>query len=390
MLKHRTPRKSAVAVLIAVSLGLAACSSDDDDNGGNDATPDTMVDTGDETPDEATDNMVSLDLTLDSTITVPPANVDGAGGTGSVVVDTETGAISGSVTVSGLTGPVTVAHIHQGDVGVAGPVLIDLEASEDNLTFTVPEGSALDAAQIEAFNDGLLYINIHTAANMPGEVRVQLVEAVDAAPEAGSVTFTFRNLSEFQPMTPPNVILHNGQDSASPIRFFEVGAPATGEVIQIAENGVFGPLNEVAQGQITAGTVGAAGIAFSDPANPGPLLPGGTSTLTLDSILPDQVLSVVSMVVCTNDGFSGVDSIPIEEGTTTLTIYDAGSETNVLTLDYWVPPCGTESNITDDEGGVITLHPGQSGSEIPADQTEAVFDFASGTELLEMTITINE
>ena len=64
-------------------------------------------------------------------------------------------------------------------------------------------------------------------------------------------------------------------------------------------------------------------------------------------------------------------------------IYDAGSETNVLSLDYWVPPCGSDANVTDDENGSVTLHPGQSGSENP------VFDFDAGTRYLEVTVTRN-
>jgi len=59
------------------------------------------------------------------------------------------------------------------------------------------------------------------------------------------------------------------------------------------------------------------------------------------------------------------------------------AETNVLTLNYWVPPCGGTGNIGDDEGGAITAHPGQSGSENPD------FDFPAGSQFLELTITPN-
>ena len=39
--------------------------------------------------------------------------------------------------------------------------------------------------------------------------------------------------------------------------------------------------------------------------------------------------------------------------------------------------------MTDAEGGLITAHPGQSGSEDPA------FDFEAGTELLQVTVSFN-
>jgi len=349
MLKYRKPRKAAVAIMIAASIGVVACSSDNDDNEVVPApNPEAMepevmepVVMGPEEmgPDESeapmggsqlNPNLVTLnDLVLSSEITVPPAvGAEGASGTANISVDTETGAIAGSVTVQGTTGPVTMAHVHQGAAGEAGPVVIGLESDEAGTTWSIPEGSALDAAGIQAFNDGLLYINVHTEANAPGELRVQLDDSATTAP-SGSVTVSFRNLSASQPMTPPNVILHNAPGAENGIRFFEVGTPATAEVVMIAEDGVFEPLDDVAQGQIGAGTVSAAGTAA--PEAGGPLTPGAMSSITLMPEMPDQVLSIVSMVVCTNDGFSGVDSIEIEDGTFTMPIYDAGSETNVLT-----------------------------------------------------------
>ncbi len=117
---------------------------------------------------------ITLDLTLSPDITVPPADAPGASGTGSITVNTSTGAISGSVTVSSTTGQPTVAHLHVGGVGEAGPVLIGMDSNDDGSVWSFPEGSALDAVGIEDFLNGNLYINVHTAANAPGELRVQL------------------------------------------------------------------------------------------------------------------------------------------------------------------------------------------------------------------------
>jgi len=136
------------------------------------------------------------------------------------------------------------------------------------------------------------------------------------------------------------------------------------------------------------GSISASAVGFADPANPGPLLPGNTATVDLDLASEDQVITIVAMVVCTNDGFTAANSRTLSADaseTFTTPIYDAGSETNVLTLDYWVPPCSPDGspNITDDENGSVTMHPGQSGSENPN------FDFEPGTEFLEVTITRN-
>lgn len=366
-----------LASVLAVGLLVAACSSDDG----------AVVVNGGDTGSELNPNLQTLSVTLDSTSTVPPANVDGASGEGSFSVDTGTGVIAGSVTVTGTTGQPTAAHIHSGAAGEAGDVVVAMDGNEDGTVWTVPDGSVLDAAGIALFEAGNLYVNVHTDANSAGELRSQLVDA--SAPNPGSITVTLTNNAEFQPMTPPVVLLHNAPGADNGIRVFEVGQPAIDQLIAIAEDGNNTPMVDLAVGLQASGGVSAYAVGFSDPDNPGPLLPGASATVNLDVELADQVLTIVSMLVCTNDGFSGVDSHTLSaEATETFTapIYDAGSETNVLTLDYWVPPCsadGVSDNLGDEENGSIMLHPGQSESE------NTDFDFSMGTEYLEVTITRN-
>ncbi len=213
-----------------------------------------------------------------------------------------------------------------------------------------------------------------------------VVSAEGSAPAAGSVTVTLTNTSEHQPMTPPVVVLHNAPDADNGMRLFYPSQPASDAIIAIAENGNNGPMIEQL-GYLTAqGLASEYAVGFADPANPGPLLPGMSASVTLDLASDDQVMSIVSMVVCTNDGFSAANAhtLSADASETFLApIYDAGSETNVLMADYWVPPCGSPANMTDDENGSVTLHPGQSGSENPD------FDFEAGTRYLEVTITRN-
>ena len=326
----------------------------------------------------------TVSFTLNSEVTVPPANVAGATGDATINVNTETGAVSGSVTVSGLTGTPTAAHIHAGAAGEAGPVVVGLESNADGSVWSVPEGATLDADSLALFEAGSLYINIHTEANAPGEIRGQLVnDSGDAT--GGSVTVTLTNTSVYQPMTPPVVVLHNAPHAENGMRLFQEGQPANPAVVSIAEDGNNTPLVNLLGYLADQGRASEFGLGFADPANPGPLLPGMSATVELDLASDDQVLSIVSMVVCTNDGFSAVDSHTLSAGSETFLapIYDAGSETNVLMLDYWVPPCGTSANITDDENGSITAHPGQSGSE------NSIFDFEAGTRYLEITVTRN-
>jgi len=99
---------------------------------------------------------------------VPPVNAGGSGD-GTIRVNSD-GTVSGSVTTTGVQG--TMAHIHQAAKGQNGPVIVPLTKSGD--TYTVPAGAKLNDAQMKAFKDGGLYVNVHTAANKGGEVRGQL------------------------------------------------------------------------------------------------------------------------------------------------------------------------------------------------------------------------
>ena len=100
---------------------------------------------------------------------VPPVSASGSG-SGTIRVNAD-GAVSGSVTTTGVEG--TMAHIHQGAKGQNGPVIIPLSKNGD--TYTVPSGAKLNDAQMKAFKEGNLYVNVHTARNKGGEVRGQLV-----------------------------------------------------------------------------------------------------------------------------------------------------------------------------------------------------------------------
>jgi hypothetical protein len=99
---------------------------------------------------------------------VPPLSVSGSGG-GTIRVASD-GAVSGSVSTTGVQG--TMAHIHQGAKGRNGPVIIPLTKQGD--TYTVPAGAKLTDAQMQAFKNGDLYVNVHTNVNKGGEVRGQL------------------------------------------------------------------------------------------------------------------------------------------------------------------------------------------------------------------------
>ncbi len=74
------------------------------------------------------------------------------------------------VTVNGLSGAITGAHLHYGAFGASGSVAYPLAFSGNTLTgsLTVP------FTFLDSIFRGLIYMNIHTAANPNGEVRGQV------------------------------------------------------------------------------------------------------------------------------------------------------------------------------------------------------------------------
>ena len=100
---------------------------------------------------------------------IPPVTTAGsASGTFSVAADRS---VRGSVTIRGMTP--TVAHIHEGEAGKIGPVIIPLTKTADDV-WSVPEGAKLSDAQYASFKAGNLYYNVHSVTYRGGELRGQI------------------------------------------------------------------------------------------------------------------------------------------------------------------------------------------------------------------------
>lgn len=116
---------------------------------------------------------------LSGDVEVPPVTTMAAGD-GAITVKPDM-SVSGKVMTSGLAG--TMAHIHIGKAGTNGPVVITLSKSSDN-EWMVPAGSKLSEAQYQAYKAGELYVNVHTAAHKPGEIRGQLTPPMTMSPKS--------------------------------------------------------------------------------------------------------------------------------------------------------------------------------------------------------------
>jgi hypothetical protein len=102
---------------------------------------------------------------------VPPVTST-ASGTGTITVAAD-GAVSGSVTTTGITA--TMAHIHMApSKGANGPVIVPLTQSSPGV-WSVPAGAKLTPEQLKAYQDGLLYVNVHSAEHKAGEIRAALM-----------------------------------------------------------------------------------------------------------------------------------------------------------------------------------------------------------------------
>src|SRR5262245_31294540 len=103
---------------------------------------------------------------------VPPNDTKGTGMV-DAKYDTATMKLTWTVTYSGLTGPATAAHFHgPAKAGVnAGPII-----TLENLASPMKGEATLTAEQAKQLADGLWYLNVHTAAHPPGEIRGQLMK----------------------------------------------------------------------------------------------------------------------------------------------------------------------------------------------------------------------
>ncbi|MDE3054828.1 MAG: CHRD domain-containing protein [Gemmatimonadota bacterium] len=110
----------------------------------------------------------------------PSTNVTG---TGTATLVLEGNRLHYTLTVKGLSGPATMAHIHVGKVGVSGPPVFSFPVKHE-AAGTLAEGSVDLAKEVSKgvsgdslkalLADGGAYVNVHTKAHPGGEIRGQV------------------------------------------------------------------------------------------------------------------------------------------------------------------------------------------------------------------------
>jgi hypothetical protein len=139
---------------------------------------------------------------------------------------------------------------------------------------------------------------------------------------AQTIDVTITNLTHGLHFTPLLVSAHTNTSN-----LFVAGTTATAALQTMAEGGNIAPL-------VAASVEGT--VNSTNPAG-GLLAPGSSTTVANLDTGSNDVLSIVAMVLPTNDGFMGLNSWAIPEVAGTYTVYlnayDAGTEVNDEILD---------------------------------------------------------
>lgn len=214
-----------------------------------------------------------------------------------------------------------------------------------------------------------------------------LVATTASAAETRTYTVTITNLTDGQPFTPALATSHKGNTG-----LFRVGSAASFELKEIAENGNLGPMVE----RIGNSTDFHDLVVETGNTGVPPVMPGETISFQIEAAPPYNFLSWASMLICSNDGFTGVDGVKLPnhlgQSVSVFTQgYDAGTEMNTEAWSDLVPPCGPltgqdsmgqgtgSSDPALAEGGVIHHHGGILGI---ADLDAAINDWDNPVGML--------
>ncbi|MDH3271269.1 MAG: spondin domain-containing protein [Gemmatimonadota bacterium] len=206
----------------------------------------------------------------------------------------------------------------------------------------------------------------------PTDLDPQLARSASASGSAGSAMYNVRfyNLTEGQPLTPPLAVTHRQS-----ISLFSLDTPAGLGVKEIAENGNLDPMLDA-----LATEKHGADVVVTFGATIPPVLPGEMVEFDISTERGAKYFSFISMLICTNDGFAGIDSarLPRDIGSSTTVEslgYDAGTEINTEDFADIVPPCQGIIGISSEdpgtgvsnpdlaENGVVHVHEGIQGGD---------------------------
>ena len=203
-----------------------------------------------------------------------------------------------------------------------------------------------------------------TRITLAATLALALALPVMAQAQGTTYRVTITNLSQSQVFSPPVVAAHRVGASV-----FTAGRSADTALRLLAEDGDPSALAQRLEADDRVGDVAVSS---------GPLMPGQSLTLSIQSRVPFFRLSAVGMLVTTNDAFFGLENHPLPTGPwfqqVLVPAYDAGTEANNEDCAFIPgPPCGN-AGVRDTDGaeGFISVHPGVYGQ---GDLDPATFDW---------------
>jgi hypothetical protein len=188
--------------------------------------------------------------------------------------------------------------------------------------------------------------------------------ASDDGPDLRTYRVTLVNLTDGQPFSPPVAATHDRS-----MRMFRAGHLASDELAKIAQAGDEVPMFNLFNGSddvTDAVDVGAplttVGKVVDPPGPMGPFVDTATFEITA---APGDRLSLATMLICTNDGFLGLDAVRLpRHGAQAFLIngYDAGREQNTELSQHLVDPCSAlgPAGLAGDPNGNLDSGPGVS------------------------------
>jgi len=187
-----------------------------------------------------------------------------------------------------------------------------------------------------------------------------VLSAIHATAGDSVYRVTVTNLTRGQIMSPPVVAAHQGG-----FELFTPGEPAGPELAATAED---------------ADSAGLVALLGTEPAvrsvavGGGGILPGESASIEVGLSGNARHISLVSMLVTTNDTFAAVRGIRVDPSravAVTAVAYDAGSEENNEDCAFIPgPPCGNPfQRATEGAEGYVHIHAGVHGGAdlVPAD-----------------------
>ena len=199
---------------------------------------------------------------------------------------------------------------------------------------------------------------------------VAAVTALGAAPaadanRADTFEVTFTDLTSGQPLTPAVAATHRGRNE-----LFRVGDRASFGLKEIAENGNNAPmLSRLESDRDVSDFLEAPGGPLVPAGTPGDAMFGQSTTFTITADRGARRLSLASMLICTNDGFTGVNSLRLPKRTgSSVTVetmaYDAGTEANTEDFADMVPPCQALIGVSSGEPGTGQSDPALAQNDV--------------------------